>query len=109
MPDAFIVFDADNIVDSNYVSEINKTFNNGYQVITSYRNTKNYGDNWISSGYGLWFLREAMYLIQPRWKIGSSCGVSGTGFYFQAKFLKNVVVGISIYLLKILSLLLIVL
>lgn len=89
MPDAFIVFDADNIVDSNYVSEINKTFNNGYQVITSYRNTKNYGDNWISSGYGLWFLREAMYLNQPRWKIGSSCGVSGTGFLFSSKVLEE--------------------
>ena len=89
MPDAFIVFDADNIVDSNYVSEINKTFNNGYQVITGYRNTKNYGDNWISSGYGLWFLREAMYLNQPRWKIGSSCGVSGTGFLFSSKVLEE--------------------
>ena len=89
MPDAFIVFDSDNIVDSNYVSEINKTFNNGYQVITSYRNTKNYGDNWISSGYGLWFLREAMYLNQPRWKIGSSCGVSGTGFLFSSKVLEE--------------------
>ena len=89
MPDAFIVFDSDNIVDSNYVSEINKTFNNGYQVITGYRNTKNYGDNWISSGYGLWFLREAMYLIQPRWKIGNSCGVSGTGFLFSSKVLEE--------------------
>lgn len=89
MPDAFIVFDSDNIVDSNYVSEINKTFNNGYQVITSYRNTKNYGDNWISSGYGLWFLREAMYLNQPRWKIGSNCGVSGTGFLFSSKVLEE--------------------
>lgn len=89
MPDAFIVFDSDNIVDSNYVSEINKTFNNGYQVITSYRNTKNYGDNWISSGYSLWFLREAMYLNQPRWKIGSSCGVSGTGFLFSSKVLEE--------------------
>ena len=89
MPDAFIVFDSDNIVDSNYVREINKTFNNGYQVITSYRNTKNYGDNWISSGYSLWFLREAMYLNQPRWKIGSSCGVSGTGFLFSSKVLEE--------------------
>ncbi|MDD6709228.1 MAG: glycosyltransferase family 2 protein [Ruminococcus sp.] len=89
MPDAFIVFDTDNIVDCNYVSEINKTFNNGYQVITGYRNTKNYGDNWISSGYGLWFLREAMYLNQPRWKIGSSYGVSGTGFLFSSKVLEE--------------------
>lgn len=88
-PDAYIVFDADNIVDKNYISEINKTFSEGYEIVTSYRNSKNYGDNWISAGYGLWFLREARYLNQPRSVIGSSCGVSGTGFLFSDYILQK--------------------
>ena len=46
-------------------------------------NSKNYGDNWISAGYGLWFLRESRYLNGARSRIGSSCGVSGTGFLFS--------------------------
>ena len=46
--DAFIVFDADNIIDKNFVYEMNKVYNMGYKVITSYRNSKNYGSNWIS-------------------------------------------------------------
>ena len=87
--DAYLVFDADNVVDPNYIREINKTFSAGYDIVTSYRNTKNYGDNWISSGYGLWFLREAQYLNRPRALLGASCGVSGTGFLFSRRILEQ--------------------
>ena len=87
--DGYLIFDADNIVDENYVREINKTFSQGFEIITSYRNTKNYGDNWISAGYGLWFLREARYLNQPRNMLGSSCAVSGTGFLLSARVLEE--------------------
>ena len=81
--DAYIVFDADNILDSNYLTEINRVFNQGYEAITSYRNSKNYGDNWISAGYGLWYLHESAHLNASRMVIGSSCSVSGTGFLFS--------------------------
>ncbi len=87
--DAYLVFDADNVVDSSYVREINKTFSAGYDIVTSYRNSKNYGDNWISSGYGLWFLREAQYLNRPRAMLGASCSVSGTGFLFSRRILEQ--------------------
>lgn len=87
--DAYIVFDADNVVDPNFVREINKTFSAGYDIVTSYRNSKNYGDNWISAGYALWFLREAQYLNRPRALLGSSCGVSGTGFMFSSRILEK--------------------
>lgn len=87
--DAYLVFDADNVVAPNYIREINKTFSAGYDIVTSYRNTKNYGDNWISSGYGLWFLREAQYLNRPRALLGVSCGVSGTGFLFSRHVLER--------------------
>ena len=87
--DGFFVFDADNLLDRNYIEEMNKTFSDGYNIITSYRNSKNYGDNWISAGYALWFLREAMYLNRSRMLIGSSCAVSGTGFLFSSEILKK--------------------
>lgn len=87
--DAYLVFDADNVVDPDYVREINKTFSAGYDIVTSYRNSKNYGDNWISSGYALWFLREAQYLNRPRALLGVSCGVSGTGFLFSSRILER--------------------
>lgn len=87
--DAFFVFDADNVLDPNYIEEMNKTFSDGYDILTSYRNSKNYGDNWISAGYALWFLRESKYLNYPRMLMNTSCAISGTGFMFSKNILKN--------------------
>ncbi|UJL45237.1 glycosyltransferase family 2 protein [Virgibacillus sp. NKC19-16] len=87
--DGFLVLDADNLLDKNYVAEMNKTFNQGYRVITSYRNSKNYDQNWISSGYALWFLHEAEYLNLPRMTIHTSCAISGTGFLVDADLIKR--------------------
>ena len=87
--DAFLVLDADNVIAPNYITEMNKTFSDGYGIITSYRNSKNYGDNWISAGYALWFLREARYLNNARMLLGSSCAVSGTGFLFSREILER--------------------
>ncbi len=83
--EGFFVFDADNIVDSRFVLEMNRMFDTGkYSALTSYRNSKNYCDNWISAGYALWFLRESKYLNSPRTKLGLNCAVSGTGFLVSA-------------------------
>ena len=81
--DAFIVFDADNILTKNYVTEINKTFSDGYEVITCYRNAKNYGDSWLAAGSGMWFLRDSKYLNGSRMRIGACPQVAGTGFLFS--------------------------
>jgi cellulose synthase/poly-beta-1,6-N-acetylglucosamine synthase-like glycosyltransferase len=87
--DGYIVFDADNLLDENYIAELNKTFNQGYKIITSYRNSKNYDQNWISAGYALWFLHEAEYLNLPRMALNTSCAISGTGFLVQADLIKD--------------------
>ena len=83
--DGYLVFDADNVLQPNYIEEMNRSLSQGNDIITSYRNSKNYGTNWISAGYALWFLRESRYLNAPRDRIGSSCAVSGTGFLFSRK------------------------
>ena len=70
-------FSADNILENNFITEINKTYSAGYDVVTSYRDSKNYGDNWVSAGYSLQFMREAKYLNNPRMLLGTSCAVSG--------------------------------
>ncbi len=83
--DGYFVFDADNLLDLQYVQEMNQCFCQGYEIITSCRNTKNFGGNWITAGYGLWFLHEAQWLNKGRMLNGSSCMVSGTGFFFSQK------------------------
>ena len=80
--DGYFVFDADNLLAPDYVSRMNEVFSPEHQIVTSYRNSKNYGDNWISAGYGLWFLRDAAFLNDPRTRLGLSAVVSGTGYLF---------------------------
>ncbi len=87
--EAYFVFDADNVLDVNYFREMNKVCDSGAKAATSYRNSKNYGSNWISAGYAVWFLREAKYLNQSRLTLKTSCAVSGTGFFIAASVLKE--------------------
>jgi cellulose synthase/poly-beta-1,6-N-acetylglucosamine synthase-like glycosyltransferase len=78
--DGYFVFDADNLLDERYITEMNRVFSRGHAVVTSYRNSKNYGENWITAGYSLWFLRESQYLNNSRMLLGTGCAISGTGF-----------------------------
>ncbi len=87
--DAYFVFDADNLLRKDYISQMNRTFSDGFGIITSCRNSKNYGDNWISAGYALWFLRESEFLNHARALLGTSCSVSGTGFLFGREVLRR--------------------
>ena len=87
--EGYMIFDADNILDVNYVSEMNKVFDNGYDILTSYRNSKNFDSNWISAAYSLWFLREARYLNNSRMQLGPSCAISGTGFLVGANVIEG--------------------
>ena len=87
--DGYFVFDADNVLDKAYISEMNKVFCSGYDIVTGYRNSKNYGDNMISAGYALSFLREGRFLNYPRYVVGSGCTIGGTGFMFSREILEE--------------------
>lgn len=87
--DGFFVVDADNVLDGRFVCEMNRVFSNGYKIITSYRNSKNYGQNWLTAGYSLWFLREAKYLNNARMQLGTSCAISGTGFLVSSDVIRR--------------------
>ena len=88
--EGYFVFDADNLVDPAFTAEMNRVFDTGkYGAITCYRNSKNFGSNWISAGYSIWFLREARFLNFPRMLLGSNCHVSGTGFLVSADVIRQ--------------------
>ncbi len=87
--DAFLVFDADNLVNHNYLTEINKTFAQGYDVVSSYRNATNYGDGWRAAGTGMWFIRDARVLNNARMKVGTNTFIAGTGFLFSNKLARE--------------------
>lgn len=87
--DAFIVFDADNVLEKNYLTEMNKCYSSGAKLITGYRNSKNYGDNWISAGYALWFVRESRQLNAIRGICNISAEIKGTGFLVDKEIIKK--------------------
>ncbi|MDN6208858.1 glycosyltransferase family 2 protein [Bifidobacterium crudilactis] len=87
--DAFFVFDADNLLDSHYIEEMNKAYQSGFKILTSYRNSKNFAENWVSSGSALWYIRESRFLNSSRMVFGSSCHVGGTGFMFSREIMER--------------------
>ena len=88
--EGYFIFDADNIVDPAFVREMNRVFDRGgFTAITGYRNSKNFGQNWITAGYSIWFLREARFVNAARMALGVNCAVSGTGFLVSADFIRE--------------------
>lgn len=87
--DAFVIFDADNTLDVNFLTEINKTYAMGYDVVTSYRAASNYGDSWRAAGQGMYFIRESRIMNTARMIIGSATFVTGTGFLFSNEICKK--------------------
>ncbi len=83
--DGYFVFDADNILEHDYIEQMNRKFSDGHDIVTGFRNSKNFADNWISAGNSLWFLWDSKYLNYPRYLLGISCTVSGTGFLFSRR------------------------
>ena len=79
--EAYVVFDADNLVDPEFLCEANKKFDTGkYEAFTTFRNTKNFATNWLSAAYSIWFMHEARHLNYVRDLIGANCMISGTGY-----------------------------
>lgn len=87
--EAFIVFDADNLVDKNFTLEMNKAYSEGCKLCTSFRNSKNYGENWIASASAMLFFREVRVMHNMRSYFKSTTYVSGTGFLVDYNIIKN--------------------
>lgn len=78
--DAFCVFDADNIVDKNFIKAMNKHLCQGEEVVQGYRDIKNPTDSWISSGYAIFYWTMNRFYHLARYNIGLSPLINGTGF-----------------------------
>ena len=84
--DAFCVFDADNIVDKNFLNAMNKKLCQGEQVVQGYRDIKNPSDSWISAGYALFYWSMNRFYHLSRYNLGLSPLINGTGFMVGSPF-----------------------
>lgn len=78
--DAYIIFDADNIVHPDFLSRMNDTLCCGYRVAQGFRDSKNISDNWISGSTSLFYYMQNFFFNKSRMTLGQSASINGTGF-----------------------------
>ena len=87
--DAFCVFDADNVVDSNFLNAMNKKLCQGETVVQGYKDIKNPTDSWVASGYALFYWTQHRFYHLARYNVGLSPLMSGTGFMVKFDVIKD--------------------
>jgi len=87
--EAFFILDADNVLDSKFIEEMNKTYDAGYQMALGYRNSKNWNDGWIASCSAVNFSMINTFQNKCRSRFNMNVIVSGTGFYIDANELRK--------------------
>ena len=87
--DAYVIFDADNVVHPDFLKHMNISLNNGYKVAQGFRDSKNYQDNWISGSYTLFYYMQNFFFNLSRKKLNSSASINGTGFMIQKDFIEK--------------------
>lgn len=87
--EGYFVFDADNLLEKNFISKMNDAFDSGLKIITSYRNTKNFDENWIASTYALHWLRSIRANHRARSVLHLATNIQGTGFLMASEIVKD--------------------
>ncbi len=85
--DAYIVFDADNVVHPDFVMHMNDALNNGYRVATSFRDAKNPSDSWISASYTIFYYIQNLFFCRSRMGMNANATVTGTGFMVKKEII----------------------
>ena len=68
---------------------MNDAFDAGCKIITSYRNTKNFDENWIASTYALHWIRSIRTNHRARSVLHLATNIQGTGFLFSNEIVRN--------------------
>ncbi len=93
--DAIVMFDADNLVSSNFLLEMNSELCQGKQVIQGYLDTKNPDDSLITQYYAIayWYMNRTWQLA--RRNLGLANALGGTGVCIQTGVLRRLGWGVT--------------
>ena len=86
--DAFFIFDADNIVDKDFIKNMNKKLCQGEDVVQGYRDIKNPTDSWVTAGYAIFYWTMHRFYHLARYNLGLSPLLNGTGFMVKFDVVK---------------------
>lgn len=87
--DAYFIFDADNVLEKNYLFEMNKTFNEGYELACGYRRPANPNDTVISTCSALIFSMINVFGNYERAKKNYNVNITGTGFFIRGDLVEE--------------------
>lgn len=85
--DAYIIFDADNIIHPDFLARMNDTLCCGYRVAQGFRDSKNISDNWISGSYSLFYYMQNFFFSKARMTLNQSASINGTGFMVKKEII----------------------
>jgi len=87
--DAYVVFDADNLVHPDFLKEMNRALSGPYEIAQGYREVSNPTAS-ISAGFGaVYYWMDNYFIAQSRWNLGASALLNGTGFGFTDAYLER--------------------
>lgn len=78
--DAYVIFDADNVVHPGFLAAMNNVYQSGHEVAQGRKDSKNMGDNWISASYSLFYNLQNYFYNKARTHAGAAATINGTGF-----------------------------
>lgn len=87
--DAYIIFDADNIVHPKFINKMNNALCGGYEIAQGFRDSKNPSDTWVSSCYSIHYLIHNTFLNRSRMNMDKSCFINGTGVMISKNFIEK--------------------
>lgn len=87
--DAFVILDADNRIDADFLAVCNRYIHAGYRVGQGMKTAYNPYDTWISGASSLYFSMANHIINLPRGKKQLSGMIFGSGFYVTSSYLKE--------------------
>jgi cellulose synthase/poly-beta-1,6-N-acetylglucosamine synthase-like glycosyltransferase len=87
--DAIAVFDADNLVDAQFLKHMNNRLCDGAKIVQGYVDAKNPLDTWVTAAFAMSFWVANRMLQLARFNLGLSNYLAGTGFAISLDVLKK--------------------
>ena len=83
------VFDADNVVNEDFLFHMNNKINQGYRAVQGYLDSKNPTDSWLTFSYSLWYWINNRLSQLSRGNLDLGCRLGGTGFAVDCELIKE--------------------
>lgn len=85
--DGYIIFDADNVANRDFLKNMNTSMNMGYGISQGFRDTKNISDSYVSTSFAILYYMQSIFINKVRYNAGMSSFLNGTGIMIK----KNII------------------